>query len=472
MGSFTNKHYNETVQSLVQGSQDRLKNPYYLFSNKSPTTVVYYNINYKMSTLDQGTRQVYDHVGENSPLRFNKIIDFQLYGIPRIEIDYNIGEYGVESPVEGEALILPNTVIPCIDDMFTINYLVDKPVIFRVSKVSIDTLDTGSNFYRIQYFIDRVDLDAIKYLNGKQLVNEYVYKPGNIGSNLVSVIAKGDSDTIEKLSEAATEILHYYADLFFKPSIQTFCYLYTGVFVYDPYLIEFLIRNKVYAVPDNEYYMYISQAVHTPRTFNIEYEHTIFRDIEKRNPKLRTNSCYMVPCHDPNSLLMNRMEDYFELSINLKNKPFSPPINWLNMELFDRIVNNDLYDTDDPDAPIYRNIIINWMNDKSYTVSDEELENLINLSYHPCKDLFYEIPILMFILNDIVTGLQIDLTNLPSNGNGAIGNTSAISTTNALADDITADEYAAGGNCNRTCMCPRGDTYTKPGSDDSYMTGR
>ena len=47
MGSFANTHYTETVQSLVQGSQDRLKNPYYLFSNKSPTTVTYYNINYK-----------------------------------------------------------------------------------------------------------------------------------------------------------------------------------------------------------------------------------------------------------------------------------------------------------------------------------------------------------------------------------------------------------------------------------------
>ena len=110
------------------------------------------------------------------------------------------------------------------------------------------------------------------------------------------------------------------------------------------------------------------------------------------------------------------------------------------------------------------------MNDKTYTVLDEELENLINLSYHPCKDLFYEIPILMFILNDISTGMQVDLTNLPSNGNGATGNTSAIATTNALADDITADEYSSNGKCG--CMCPRGDAYVKPGSDDSYMTGR
>ena len=243
-----------------------------------------------------------------------------------------------------------------------------------------------------------------------------------------------------------------------------------GTHIYDAYLIEFLIRNKIYAVSDNKYYMYVSQAVHTPVTFNIEYEHTIFRDLEKRNPKLRLNSCYMVPCHDPNSLLMNRLEDYFELSINLKNKPFSSPINWLNMDLFDRIIENNPYDLDDPDAPLYRNIIIKWMNDNSYTVLDEELNSLIDLSYHPCKDLFYEIPILMFVLGDIVNGLQVDLTNLPSNGNGAIGNTSAISTTNALADDITASDYANANN--GSCRCANGCISTKPGSEDSYMTGR
>jgi hypothetical protein len=165
---------------------------------------------------------------------------------------------------------------------------------------------------------------------------------------------------------------------------------------------------------------------------------------------------------------MCRLEDYFELSINLKNKPFSPPVNWLNMDLFDRIVENNPYDEDDPDSPLYRNIIIKWMNDHTYSVSDKELDSLINLSYHFCKDLFYEIPILMFILTDIVNGLQTDLTNLPTNGNGAIGNTSAVSTTNAIADDITSEVYTNNGNC----MCPRGNTYTKPGTDDCYLTGR
>ena len=216
MGTFSNTNYSKTVDSLVQGSQKRLDNPYYIFSDKKPTTVTYYNINIKKSTLDQGTRNTYDHIGENSPLRFNKIENFQLYGIDRIQIDYNLDEYGVGSPVEGEALILPNTVIPCVDDMFYINYLLDKPILFRVSKVSIDTLDTGANFYRINYYIDRVDKTALKYLNNKQLINTYTYKPGNIGSNFVAIIQKSDDELISNISSIIETLRMYYQNLFFR----------------------------------------------------------------------------------------------------------------------------------------------------------------------------------------------------------------------------------------------------------------
>ena len=123
MSEFFNTNYNKTVSNLIKGSQSRMDNPYYVFSGKSGTPVTYYNINIKKSTLDQGTRNTYDRIGENSPLRFNKINNFQLYGIDKIQLDYNVGEFGVESPVEGEAFILPNTIIPCVDDMFLINYL-------------------------------------------------------------------------------------------------------------------------------------------------------------------------------------------------------------------------------------------------------------------------------------------------------------------------------------------------------------
>lgn len=451
MGSFINTNYSKTVDNLVKGSQERLNNPYYLFSSKKPTNVTYWNINIKKTTLDAGTRQSYDHIGENSSLRFNKINQFQLYGINRIEIDMNNGEYGIESPVEGEALILPNTIIPSVDDMFMIDYLTDKPIIFRVSKVSIDTLETGFNFYRIQYYMDRTDETALTYLNTKQLVNEYNYKPGNVGSNFVALIYKSDSNLIELIEKEINVLKKYFQNLFFKNNIQTFVYEYEFMQIYDPYLIEFLIRNEIYSDEDN--YMYISQAVHTSETFSIEYDNTIFKYIEDNNPKLKTNSCYTVLVHDPNSLLIDRLEDYYELSIDLKNKNFHDPINWLNMDLFDRITENNPYDIDDQSEPLYRNLIINSINNTNYKISEQELDYLKDIRFHFCKDLFYEIPILIFILKNYINKLQ---TNNYSN---------SINTTNQLAVD-NHEENLLDNNC-----CCNTD-HKIPSLDDSYMTGK
>lgn len=452
MGSFINTNYSKTVDNLVKGSQERLNNPYYLFSSKKPTNVTYWNINIKKTTLDMGTKQTYDHIGENSSLRFNKINSFQLYGINRIEVDMNLGEYGVESPVEGEALILPNTIIPSVDDMFTIDYLSDKPIIFRVNKVSIDTLENGSNFYRIQYYLDRTDETALDYLNSKQLVNEYNYKPGNVGSNFVALIYKSDSDLIDNIQSEINTLKKYFQNLFFKNNIQTFVYDYNCMRIYDPYLIEFLIRNNIYENEEN--YMYISQAIHTSETFSIEYDNSIFKYIEKNNHNFKNNSCYPVLVHDPNSLLIDRLEDYYELSINLVNKDICDPINWLNMDLFDRITENNPYDAEDPSEPIYRNIIINSLNKIDYKITQKEIDSLHEIRFHYCKDLFYELPILIFVLNNYINSLQ---TN--NSGNSHTSNQLAVD----MKDDSTNNSFC--------CRCNDRSIET-PDTDDSYMTGK
>lgn len=410
MGNFTNTTYRTTVDSLVTGLQNRLNNPYYKFSDKKPTTVTYWNINTKKSTLDQGSKTTYDQLGEKSPLRYNKINNFQLYGIPRFIVDLNLEEYGIESsPLQGEALILPNTLIPFPDDYFTITYAKDKSLLFRVNKVSNDTIESGANFYKIDFVLDNTREDYLESLNNHQLVKEYEYIPSNAGSNFVALLESSDAQLISKLDSIYSTLKSYYMNLFYRRNVQAFIYGYLDMFIYDPYLTEFIIRNRLY-VTDDESYLYVSQAVHIPSTFAIEYDHTIFRDVENKEPLLHTNSCYPVPVHDPNSLLVDRMEDYFELSINLHHS-LQHPINWLDNDLFDRIQNNLPYDEDDIKNPIYRNIIINYMNNEDFSVNDVEIDNLINLNYRYSKDLFYEIPILMYIIKDYAMSLQTDNTS-------------------------------------------------------------
>lgn len=402
MGDFSNTVYRETTDSLIKGMQNRLDNPYYLFSDKKPTPVTYWNVNIRKSTLDQGSKQTYDQLGDNSPLRFNRIDNFHIYGIDRILVDYQVGDFGVESDIEGEGLILPNTVIPCADDYFCINYVKDKAILFRVQSVTIDTLESGANFYKIRFALDKTDEASLDSLNNHQLVDVYEYVPSNVGSNFVAILRKSDKDLVDRLDSIYSTLKKYFVSLFYKKNIQTFIYEYKDMLVYDPYLIEFIIRTELFNTGD---YLYISQAVHKPTTFAIEYDHTIFRNIENRNHDLHLNSMYPVIVHDPNSLLVDRLEDYYELSINLHH--FSKePINNIDMDLFDRIVENNLYSSEDPSAPIYRNIIIGFMNNDNYSIDDKMLDNLLRLNYRFSKDLFYEIPILMYIIRAFIFQIQ------------------------------------------------------------------
>lgn len=406
---FTNTIYRDMVGNLTKSGLDRLQNPYWKYLNQKPTKVTYWNVNSKRSTLDQGKKDTYDQLGPKSSLRYNRIKDFIIYGLPRFQVDLNLEETGIQSSeISGQGLILPNTIIPSVDDYFTIDYM-SKPYLFRVTRQTIDNLEqsSGINFYRIEATLDNTRQDYLKALNGRQLAYKYIFRIDRVGTNMTPILTEEEDAAIGRLQQLYDLLRTRYVELFWRSNVQTFiCAYIDGMYLYDPYLIEFIIRNGLFASDDELKYLFIDQAVHHSSTFNIEYDHTIFRDFERRNPKMHTNSVYPVPVHDPNSLLMDRMEDYLELSNHLQHSN-QRPINQLNNNLFDHITENTPFNEEDTaNHKLYWNILTNWMNmGDEYEISVAQLESLDKLTYKYSKDLFYEIPLLMFVLQAYMTKL-------------------------------------------------------------------
>lgn len=412
MSNFNNTSYSATFNNLLKGATKRLNNPYYLFNDKRPTIVTYWNINDKKSTLDTGSRQTEMQLTKDSPLRYNRIDNFIIYGIERVITELSVGEMGLEAgEITGDAFILPNTVIPTPDDYFKIDYLAHT-YLFRVVSATPDTLDNGSNLYKISYKLEKTRQEYLDNLNNSLLVDTFTFITGNVGTNFKAVIRNDEYSLCSDLTDLLIKLKKYYIALFYKSSIQTFTLYDQYMYLYDPYLIEFLIRTRIFSTIGD--YMYIQNECYQPSSFIVEYDQSIFKNFEDRDSSLNHVNAYPYPIDDPNSLMVNRLEQYNQLvfrnSLGMLNTPYYP----LSTDLYSNITQNILYDISD--KYFYRNILIDYLNSDSkdtFIISKEEIKSLDRLNYFPCKDLFYEIPLLMFVINKFILGLM-DTDNDPN----------------------------------------------------------
>lgn len=406
MGKFVNKAYTNTVEGLVNGQINKYKNANFTFIDKSPYVVDFYNLS-EASTLAPGSRINYSSIGPNSPFKFDYIHDALIYiSGGRIEFNVDIGEYGTEAtPVEGEAYILPNTFIPQVNSFFTINHA-SKYYLFVVTGVDPDTMDNGANFYKMQYCLYYLSEDALEKLK-KQVVESYEMISDNVGSEFKCIVRKNDYDLINKVEPMLEDIRQFYNSLFFKDNLQTYVFMNDqGKYFYDPYMIEFLIRNGIMFGGDKKGQLYISQAIFLPKTFAIEYDDSFWRCFELQNvEKLHSVNAFGRYIEDPNSLFATRIEDYYYLiyTPEMWFNSFTP----LPEEVISNIAENKYYPKDSDNA-IY-NILTDYMRHPECVISADNLKYLDSIRYAASKELFYLIPLLLFSMEQAIKKLLINI---------------------------------------------------------------
>ncbi len=388
MSKFINTQKKVTIDSLVAGFKDRMKNPYYSLQEKKATPVTYYTHNFENSTLDSAIRAEYSQLGDNSPIRYNKINGFFLYGLEKITINLELGEYGLESnPIEGEAISLPNTIIPIPGDYFEINYT-DKDYLFKVMDSTPDTIDSGSNFYKITYKLDQTDNEKIDLL----VVDSYNMIINNVGTKFNPIIKSNDYDFIVILEDILLRLKKYYKNLFYNSRVQTFTFTHNGCVFYDPYLIEFLIRNKL--LEGDSEYIYIGHQINLSSTMFLDYDKTMFRNVElKSKDKMeeRVSSIGNL-ITDPMSIFSNRKENYYIIKYD-NNYQGLELIENFNPSLINAINNNTIAEINNT----YYNIIVKYFNNIEIIESDD-IEFLEKIDYQSNIDLFYCIPIIIYII--------------------------------------------------------------------------
>lgn len=422
-------------------------NPFYFFINMSKTKVTFYNIDKDKTTLDEVVDNTYNFIGPASGLRFDKIIGCIIYGMQHIELNIDMTDFGTEAdPIEGEAYLLPNTFVPYQNSYFSIDYLNSsgKEVLFRITSVNIDTFPNGSNFYKISYKLESIGEDI-----SPQVVKTYQYLSNNVGTG--SVLVDADSYNLSnEISDYINELKDYYYELFFQQSTQTFVFKY-GVFdyfFYDAFLIQFLMNSRIFATNDDNY-VHVCQPAYPPPMLDIDYRRTIWYLLEHTDStQLSYFVGYGLMVQDPMSLLVQRMEPYYMVGLRDDNgnplaSPLLEPIPIVSNELLELLgynvnddgtcckceackesrVNEILNSL--PNNKLYIALIYKYIS--GITLTFAEIKKCItSIRYVPCRELYYVIPMLIYILTQIMNNLNNGTINADSMNNNGMGNNNYI----------------------------------------------
>lgn len=394
---FINTEYKKSVNSLIETVKSKLNNPYYNYTDMSPTIVDYYNLNTTESTLDVATRQNYSNIGDDSPFRFNLIKDALVYGVDQISLNYDLDDYGLNAgDISGEFVILPNTFIPMENDYFKIKHIKEN-LLFKVIKVDKDTLDTGDNLYKVEYKLDLYDDDRID----DQVVSKYQMMMNNYGTNYKTIIKDEDYNLIEKLDNITADLKVYFKELFFENKLQTFIVSDKGYLIYDSLLIEFIKKNELLYGNSSEF-IHIDHATSVSKTFSIEYDNSIFRAIESKSIYKfeNTDRYYMKEINDINSLFVMRAGKYYQLTKIRHKEDMYIVFDQIDKHIKDQILKDDNFKKEN----VIWGVLSNFIRYENYTLSD--IDKIVDeFDFKSDKESYYLIPILIYIIESYIKEL-------------------------------------------------------------------
>lgn len=393
---FTNTTYVDTINSLVDGFKKKLDNPYYIHNNNSPVISNWFNQDTKASTLDEAIKTPYTDIGKISPMKYNYIEDAIWYGSVKIPGNADYGDFGLESEVGGTGVILPNTWIPIENDYFTIKHL-DNVFLFKVTNVTINTIESDANLYEFTYTLEKTQKDSLEKIN-KQILRRYKMIVNNIGTQYNSIILENDYNFAKEINNTIDILQKFYKSLYYRNRVQAFVFSQFEEFFYDPYLVEFICRNDIL---ENDEYMYIGHMTKLRETFAIDYERSFYRGLELHNiDRFHAESAIGGLITDPNSLFTTRLEPYYELRYKVEG--YAIPIEIISADLYNAVRNKEYYGELDPNQGIY-NIIIDFFNDVE--IDAKYLIMINKLNFNNSKKFYYLIPIIIFILQNRVKHL-------------------------------------------------------------------
>lgn len=374
--------------------EKRLESQYSVFTEKNPTFVTYYHINNIDSITDTGLLNVDRILGKESPLKYQEVKDFPIYGIDQIKLDLNDEDEGLNSSYEGDAIILPNTVKPFPNDFFVISYL-DYRYLFMITSVDYDTIKSN-NYYKINFTLRSTDLSAIEDLSN-QVIEKYNCIFKNIGTEENCLIQEDSYVKFVELGKLYTSFIDKYIAMFYNKRFN--CFLFNGPneIIYDKFVSNFINQNKLLSEKENYKTIVLTNEDYGEQ-FPITYEMSIYNTIENRTISdldyIRYELCPITYAH---SIFL-----YYNMK-NVRSLTFVPDQVGKGTYIPDKVIDAITSNTVTEDLNIIEELMVKYFNDSIETIFQIDIAKVKEYKFKYTLYDYVMIPILLFILRFYMT---------------------------------------------------------------------
>jgi hypothetical protein len=281
------------TQSNIEHYITQATKDYSTFLASSPTFCTYFSKNHLKSTYDRSLENINEVVGADSPVVFDKIENFPIYKIENASFGTEITDFGISASVTSSAILLPNTLKPSPDDLFTLEYQNVKKV-FIVTDVEQDNFN-NSKYYKISFRLSThnvVDAD-------KQVKEEYTLDYDLIGKVKDPIVKKSAFELALVIEDIIDDLAREYLEVYYNREVSAFVDTKLDSFgrsILDPLNNFFIHENKLCSLyKDYRSFHYIEKEV--------------FKRIGRTTIR---NSLYGVMMENPIATVKEKMADFKE----------------------------------------------------------------------------------------------------------------------------------------------------------------
>lgn len=372
--------------------EKRLESQYSVFLDKNPTFVTYYHINNINTITDGGLLNIDEVLGHESPLRFQKIADFPIYGIEQIKLDLSDEDEGLNSSYEGDAVILPNTIKPLPNDFFTISYL-DKTYLFMITQIDYDTIKSN-NFYKINYILRSMDNENAGALE-LQVLEKYNCIFKNIGTEENCLIQEDAYKVIQLIDKVYSQLVEKYINLFYSKKFNSLIMVGAdGIITYDKFLTHFVNSNQLLNKRE-EYNTITLFNEDYGDLFPITYQECIFSAIEDLDIDAVGYERYALTGVTWHQSIFKYYSVNNVRSLILLD---SGTNEYIPDSVIDGVKTNTLSD----DMTYFQSILVKYFNNTIDSIYALDIERINKYKMRYTRDDFVMVPICLYILRHYV----------------------------------------------------------------------